>query len=427
MLEKSRLLLAVCLLLPAACTKSKQSSEAPQDESATAAPVQVAPVKQETIHNFITAEAILYPIKQATIVPKISTPVSRFLVQRGDHVKQGQLLAVLEDRDLVAAKQENEQLYKQAQANYQMTVSATVPDDMTRAKSDVAADRQAYDAAQKIVESRQNLYRQGALAERQLEDARVAMAQARSALETAQQHLASLESVGQKEQTLGAQAQVGAAKAHYQGAAAQVSYAQVRSPISGVVSDRPTNVGEMANSGSALLSIVDISRVVAHANVPVDVAASLRVGRPATISGAGTELEGKVTVVSPAVDPNTTTVQIWVEAANPGERMKLGSTVQVTMDAGEIRDAIMVPNSALLSSEEGGEKVMVAGADSRAHERPVKVGIRSGDDVQVLAGLKVGEQVITQGALGLDDKAKIEISKPGKEDDSGKKDADDKQ
>jgi HlyD family secretion protein len=427
MLEKSRLLLAVCLLLPAACTKSKQSSEAPQDESATAAPVQVAPVKQETIHNFITAEAILYPIKQATIVPKISTPVSRFLVQRGDHVKQGQLLAVLEDRDLVAAKQENEQLYKQAQANYQMTVSATVPDDMTRAKSDVAADRQAYDAAQKIVESRQNLYRQGALAERQLEDARVAMAQARSALETAQQHLASLESVGQKEQTLGAQAQVGAAKAHYQGAAAQVSYAQVRSPISGVVSDRPTNVGEMANSGSALLSIVDISRVVAHANVPVDVAASLRVGRPATISGAGTELEGKVTVVSPAVDPNTTTVQIWVEAANPGERMKLGSTVQVTMDAGEIRDAIMVPNSALLSSEEGGEKVMVAGADSLAHERPVKVGIRSGDDVQVLAGLKVGEQVITQGALGLDDKAKIEISKPGKEDDSGKKDADDKQ
>jgi multidrug efflux pump subunit AcrA (membrane-fusion protein) len=84
-----------------------------------------------------------------------------------------------------------------------------------------------------------------------------------------------------------------------------------------------------------------------------------------------------------------------------------------------VRDAIVIPVSALLSSDEGGEKVMVAGADSLAHERPVTVGIRSGDDVQIIKGLKPAEQVITQGALGLDDKAKIQITKPNATDESG--------
>jgi HlyD family secretion protein len=191
--------------------------------------------------------------------------------------------------------------------------------------------------------------------------------------------------------------------------------------MSGVVADRPVNVGEMASSGSALVSIVDLSRVVARASIPVQQSAALKLGDPATISGAGVELTGKVTVVSPAVDPNTTTIQVWVEAPNPGERLKLGSTVQISVDAGAIPNAIIVPVSALLASDEGGEKVMIAGSDGLAHERPVKTGVRSGDEVQILSGVKEGEQVITQGGLGLDDKAKIQIAKPGETDESDKK------
>jgi multidrug efflux pump subunit AcrA (membrane-fusion protein) len=121
------------------------------------------------------------------------------------------------------------------------------------------------------------------------------------------------------------------------------------------------------------------------------------------------ELAGKVTVVSPAVDPNSTTVQVWVQAPNTGERMKVGSTVRVSIDAEQIPGAIVIPAAALLPSDEGGEKVMVAGSDGLAHEHPVKAGIHSGDDVQILSGVSVGDQVITQGGLGLDDKAKIRI------------------
>ena len=84
-----------------------------------------------------------------------------------------------------------------------------------------------------------------------------------------------------------------AAKAHYDNAAVQLSYAQIRSPISGVVADRPVYPGEMPASGTPLVSIVDISQVVARANVPVKEAASIKVGRPARITGPDGDLAGQ--------------------------------------------------------------------------------------------------------------------------------------
>ncbi len=398
-------------VLAMSCSKKNAGGDA-SDETGAAAPVQVAAAQRSTIHSFITAEGILYPLKQANITPKISAPVARFYVQRGDHVREGQLLATLEDRDLVAAAQESKQLYEQAQAGYLNTSGATMPDDLTKAKTDLQSFQEAFEAAKKLYDNRVSLFRQGALAQKLVDDAKVAMVGARSQLETARQHLKSLETVGRAQQLKGAEAQVAAAKAHYESAQAQVSYAEVRSPMDGAIADRPVNVGEMASSGSSLFSIVDLSRVVARSNVPVQEAALISAGRPATIASGSTELTGKVMVVSPAVDPNTTTVQVWVEAPNPGERLKLGSTVQISIDAGEIPNATVVPASALLPSEEGGEKVMVAGPDGLAHSRPVKAGIHSGDDVQILSGVNPGEQVITQGALGLDDKVKIQVTKP---------------
>lgn len=399
------------VLLLAGC--SGNGTRSASDEAEPATPVQATAAKLDTIHSIITAEAVLYPVKQANIMPKISAPVARFLVQRGDHVRQGQLLAVLEDRDLIAAAEEAKELYREAQANYQNTSNATMPEDLTKAKTDVESGRQAFEAAKKVYESREALLREGALAQKLVDDAKVAMVQAQSQFETAQQHLRSLETVGRTEQLKSAQAQMDAAKAHYESAAAQLSYAEVRSPMNGVISDRPLNVGEMASSSAALISVVDISQVVARANVPVHEAALIQVGKAATISGPGGDLDGKVTVVSPAVDPSTTTIEIWVQAANPGEKLKPGVTARVSINAGEVRDAIVVPATALLNSDDGGEKIMVAGSDSLAHERKVEVGIRTADVAQILSGVKPGEQVITQGALGLDDKAKIQIAAAG--------------
>jgi HlyD family secretion protein len=122
--------------------------------------------------------------------------------------------------------------------------------------------------------------------------------------------------------------------------------------------------------------------------------------------------EGKVTVVSPAVDPQSTTVEIWVQAPNPGERLRPGGTVRATINAGTIPDAVVVPVEALLPSDEGGSALYVVGSDSIAHQHKVQVGVRNAEKAQIVSGAKPGEQVVTEGGVGLTDGAKVKIEKP---------------
>ncbi len=225
---------------------------------------------------------------QANVTSKISAPVRRILVNRGDHVKAGQLLAELESRDLAASAQESKSQLDQAQAAYQTTTGATVPEDRTKADADLLSARQTLDAAKILYNNRVELQKQGALAQKLVDDAKVAMVQAQSQLDTAQRHLESVRQVTGTEQQKSAQAQVNAAKAHYDSAAAQAAYAEVRSPIGGItVADRPLYVGDTGGFRRPdQASIADVTQVVARANIPVGAdAASVRVGRPATITG----------------------------------------------------------------------------------------------------------------------------------------------
>lgn len=418
--RERRAIAALMIALLCGCGKAKEKETA-DVEAPT--PVQVDDVTRGPIDLIVTADAVLYPVNQANVTSKISAPVRRITVNRGDHVKAGQLLAELESRDLAASAQESRNQLDQAQASYQTTTRATIPEDRTRAEADVQSARQTLDAAKILYNNRVDLQKQGALAQKLVDDAKVAMVQAQSQLDTAQRHLESVQQVTGTEQQKAAQAQVNAAKAHYDSVAAQLVYAEVRSPINGIVSDRPIYPGDTAAPGAPIVSIVDISQVVARANIPVREAATVRVGRPATITGPEGLLSGKVTVVSPAVDPGTTTVEVWVQAENPGEKMKPGGTVRVSIRADLIQETLLVPAAALLNSDEGGEKVMVVGKDSKAHERKVTVGIREGNRVQILGGVNEGEKVITSGGLGLDDKAKVTIKSEEDEDDDD--DADD--
>jgi multidrug efflux pump subunit AcrA (membrane-fusion protein) len=408
---------AACLVLWS-CGKATDDKKAgaAADAGEAAAPVQVALVTRGDIRHVVTADAILYPFNQANVMPKITAPVKRILANRGDHVKAGQLVADLEANDLAAAARESQQQYQQALATYEMTARATVPEDLTKAQADVQAAQQALEAAKKVYENRVALQKEGALAQKLVDDAKVAMVQAQSQFDTASRHLQSVRQVSQQEQIRAAQAARDAAKAHYDSVQAQLIYAEVRSPISGIVSDRAVYPGEIAASGAPLISVVDISQVVARANVPVKDAASIRVGRPAIITTTAGELNGKVTVVSPAVDPSTTTVQVWIAAPNPGERMKPGATVRVSINIENVKNALIVPQAALLSSDEGGDMVLVV-QGGVVHQQKVEVGAQDGDKVEITSGVKEGDQVVISGGLGLDDKAKVVVKKPGEEDD----------
>jgi RND family efflux transporter MFP subunit len=403
-MNRKPLLLIPLVFLVSCAKKEEKEVEAP-------APVQVTAVTQDTIRRIVAGDGMLFPRDQASVMPKIAAPVQRFLVQRGDHVKQGQLLAVLESRDLTASEGESKAQLAQAEANLRATASAQIPESVVKAQTDVDAAKQTEEAAKKLLANREKLHEQGALARKLVDDAQVAYAQAHSALLIAQEHLRALQAVGKEEQIKTATSQVEAARSHLQSSEAQVSYSRIVSPINGVIADRPLYAGEMATPGTPLLTVMDISKVIARANVPQNQSASVRVGQPATITQVDTNqtVEGKVTVVSPATDPNSTTIQVWVQADNPGGQLKPGTSVHVVLMTEVIKATPVVPIAAVLPGEEGGTACLVISADNVAHRRPVKLGVREGDKVQILNGVRPGEEVVIVGGIGLDDKAKVKV------------------
>ncbi len=376
--------------------------------------VQVVPVKKATIEQTVTAEAILFPLAQSAIVPKIGAPVKAFYVNRGSKVHEGQLLAKLESRDLAAAAQDNQGAYDQAQATYSIATASTLPEEIQKAQGDTQAAKLALDAEQKLYDSRQDLYKQGALPRKDLDQATVSIAQTRTQYEIAQHHLDALMAGGKQEEIKSAKGQLQSAKGKYLGAEAQLSYSEIRSPINGVVTDRPLYPGEMASAGTPLLTVMDTSSVVARAHIPQEQAALLKVGDKATVviaggSGEDDAIEGKVTVVSPALDPNSTTVEVWVQAKNPKGRLRPGTTVRISMLARSVPNSVVIPALAVLTAPDGSSYVMLAGSDDKAHQKTVKTGIRQGEQVQILDGLVEGDRVVASGAYGLPDNTKIRV------------------
>ena len=126
-----------------------------------------------------------------------------------------------------------------------------------------------------------------------------------------------------------------AAKGDTENANATLGYTKITSPIDGVITDRPNYPGETPATGTPVITVMDLSQIVARAHVAQLEAASLKVGDPATITipGQATSVKGKVTLVSPAVDPNSTTVEVWVQAPNPKESLRPGTSVRVAMVA----------------------------------------------------------------------------------------------
>jgi multidrug efflux pump subunit AcrA (membrane-fusion protein) len=398
-----------------------------KEESATVS-VQAATAQKADISRVVNAEATIFPVAQSAITPKINAPVKKFYVVRGQKVREGQLLATLENRDLSAAAMDNKGAFEQAQAAYTTNVGATLPEETQKAELEVKDTAEALDAQQKLYSSREDLYKQGALPRKELDQAAVALVQARSQYNIARKHLDGLNAIGKQQALKSASGQLTSAKGKLQGSEAQLSYSEIRSPINGVITDRPLYPGEMASTTAPFMTVMDISQIIAKAHIPQTDALVLHKGDKATLelSGLDDKIPGTVTLVSPALDPGSTTVEIWVQAANPSQQLRPGMTAQVSITAQTVHDAVVVPASSLLNASGSDAQVMVVNAQSQAESRNVKTGIQTGDQAQIVSGLKPGEQVISQGAYGLPDKTKVTIQKAEKPESASSGDKNDK-
>jgi membrane fusion protein, heavy metal efflux system len=325
--------------------------------------VQVVTVQPTTLHRVLRLSgAVAFNAFRTTpVITQVSGPVSRIAAQPGEVVRKGQPMLYLASPD-----------YSQLRANYLKA-------------------RDAFDLADKNYARSKDLYAHNAIAERDLQAAESARTQAQADMVAAQQALTII-GISNPETAISKPAS---------------PEVPLLAPIGGEVVERLVSPGQVVQAGNTqCFTISDMSTVWVLANVFQDDLAYVHVGDPVSITTTtypGEEFRGKISFVAEGLDPTSRTVQARVVTQNPGRRLKKDMYVTVTVAAGAIRNALAVPDSAVLRNEENEPFVYVAvnQANHQFARRMVKLGESNHGMSQILNGLKPGEQVVGDGSLFL--------------------------
>jgi multidrug efflux pump subunit AcrA (membrane-fusion protein) len=405
------LALVVYLLL----RRSQSTTETASAEAAPVVSVRVAKAEKQPIAAQVSALGTIFPRAQTSVAPKISAQIKQMSLLKNKLVQAGEVIAVLESRDLLSQRQEAVAALGEAQANARSTVTGTIPQNNAQDQKALRDARAAVANTQALYNRRLTLYQQGGISKKDLESAQFDLAKAQDDLRLAEQTVALRTSALNPNDRAQAAARVNQAEQHVSALDAQLSYAVIRAPITGIVTDQFQFAGDFAGAGNKLVDIADISQVIVKAPFADTVAAQLKVGDTAAVLPTdlpGEEMHGQITLISRASDLQNRTVEVWVTLGNGAGRLRANGAAQVTVATNAKNDAIVVPAAAVTldatNADEG--TVMVVDATNVAHETKVTVGIRTPDKMEITAGLQGGETVVIEGNYALPDGTKVEFS-----------------
>lgn len=185
---------------------------------------------------------------------------------------------------------------------------------------------------------------------------------------------------------------------------------EIRAPFPGRIGFRRVSEGAYVTTATSLATLQDTSQLKVDFALPERYADEVTVGTPFTftVSASAEAYSGKVIAVEPQIDPATRSLHVRGIAANPNGRLAAGMFANVDIAVNPSNDGIVIPTRAVVPSATG-HSVFVA-KDGIATERAIKIGIRTADRVQVLAGLEVGDVVLTSNLLRVRDRVPVEIS-----------------
>jgi cobalt-zinc-cadmium efflux system membrane fusion protein len=369
-------LAAVCGALLAGCGSEQRASDMtsysskeaksdqaalftiPQEQMSHVQVVTIEPVKLTRTLR-LTGAVAFNAFSTTPVITQVGGPVSRILVVPGERVKQGQPLLEVSSPDysvLLAAYLKAKDTYRVADKNF--------------------------DRAKDLLEHH-------AISDRDLLQAESDKNQAQADLYSTEQGLKVL-GITDPDSLL----------------AKMPSGAEVplRAPISGQVVERLVAPGQVLSAGTTqAFTISDMSTVWVLANIYQGDLAYVKDGDEVSVQTDSYPdiFHGKISFVSPVLDPTTRTLQARIVVQNPGEKLKRDMYVTVTVTAGNVPNAIAVPDAAVLRDDENQPFVYVANASNQFGRRQVEIGNSQGGQTQILKGLSPGERVVGNGSLFL--------------------------
>jgi multidrug efflux pump subunit AcrA (membrane-fusion protein) len=375
--------------------------------------VKVAKAEKETIAAPVTAVGTIWPREKADVAAKISAQIKSMALLKNKVVRAGEVIAVLESRDLQAQRAEAVGALTEARANERSVVTGTIPKTNAEDQKALTDARAKVNVARATYERRRVLYEKGGISKKDLEASQLDLTTAEDELRLEEQTIAlRTHSLNPNDRALAA-ARTAQAQQRVATLDAQLSYATIRSPITGIVTDQFQYEGEFASAGGKLVTIADTSTVIVKAPFSDTAVAQVKTGDTATVVPTDTSAEamhGQVTLLSRSSDPTNRTVEVWVTLGNDDGKLRANGAAQVTVAANSKNDAIVVPASAvtLETSNAAEGTVMIVDDQNVAHETKVTIGIRTPDKIEIVGGLKGGETVVVEGNYALSDGTKVE-------------------
>jgi HlyD family secretion protein len=361
-------------------------------------PSKLAKVERGDLAKSVVATGKVEPITKVEIKSKASGIVKKLLVDAGDRVKRGQVLAELDKEEIEAHVAQAKAQEEAAEASLRATEA-----DMERAKVD--AEGPDVPTLKRAYERAQGMAKEGVVSVSALDDAQRAYELAVNKQNVAKAQLQVLHAkIGQ------AQAQVAQDRANLKQLEEQYSYTTVESPIDGVVLSRDVEVGDavssilvLGSSATLIMTLGDISEVYVKGKVDESDIGKVYLGQPARIkveSFKDKTFNGKVTKISPmgVEKDNVTTFEVRVSINNPGGELKAAMTANAEIILEEHKNVLQIPEGSILYDKD--KKASVEVPDPKGKEGKSKVavniGISNGAKTELLSGLKEGDQVVLQ-------------------------------
>ncbi len=367
-------LLCYALIALCGCNRSAQQSAGSTNPIAP-----VVSASRATLANTLTVAGEFIPYQEVELHAKVAGYISRINVDIGDRVKQGQVLAVLDVPELQAQVQGAQAGVRQSQA------------EIIRATNDVTRDEASYVALHAAAVRLQQASdaRPGLIAQQELDDAHAKDQAAAAQVDAAKSALNAM------------QQQLGVSQAQQQQVSTMEDYSRIIAPFTGIVTWRYADTGALiqagtSNAGSApVVKVAEISTLRLRLPVPEAIAPYVRDGDTATIrvDALGRTIIGKVTRSTDALDASTRSMQVEIDVPNADDSLTPGMYAQVTLNVRRTGDALVVPIQAVDTS--GPQPILlVVNAQSRVERRVVQTGIATANRIEILSGLREGEQVI---------------------------------
>lgn len=404
--------LVILLLAALIIWRLREPSEKESEVTPTVS-VKVAKAEKGAIAAPITAVGTIWPREKADVGAKISAQIKSMALLKNKLVRAGEVIAVLESRDLQAQRAEAVAALNEARANERSVITGTIPKTNAEDQKALTDARARVNTARATYERRRVLYEKGGISKKDLEASQLDLTTAEDELRLEEQTVAlRTHSLNPNDRALAA-ARTAQAQQRVATLDAQLSYATVRSPITGIVTDQFQYEGEFASAGGKLVTIADTSTVIVKAPFSDTAVAQVKTGDTATVAPTDTsaeEMHGQVTLLSHSSDPTNRSVEVWVTLGNGDGKLRANGAAQVTIAANSKTDAIVVPASAvsLKTSNANEGTVMVVDNQNVAHETKVTIGIRTPDTIEIVEGLKGGETVVVEGNYALADGTKVE-------------------